>query len=85
MSLQAVRLNPTSHSCRAEIFEEGPVGGVGHWSIDITLEWEGRGDKLCPQIAHLGEVVRGKSLVLAWFGHFKALKRKKGEEGRTIR
>lgn len=85
LSLQAVGLNPTSHSCRGEIFEEGPVGGGDHWSISITVKWEGRGDKLCPQIAHLREVVRGKSLVPAWFGHLKALKGKKGEEGGTIR
>lgn len=78
--LQAVRVNPSSHGCRGDGVQEELVGGVGHHSISVTVQWEARVGKLHPGVAHLQKIVRRESLVAARFGHLEALQRKRVEE-----
>ena len=68
------------HGCGGDGIQEGLVGGVGHATIRVAVQWEARGGELHPGVAHLQKVVRGESVVAARFGHLQTLKRVREEE-----
>lgn len=56
------------------------MGGVGHRSISVAVQRGARSGELHTGVAHLQKILRGESLVAAWFGHLEALQREREEE-----